>query len=240
MTISRRPSTPVAQGSAGDLRGAVERHRAALVDRLAAGEDGVPLGRANARFLDALFRARFEAAAQAAKLPARGVALAAVGSFGRGAVAFRSDADVVFVVDPRAVPADAAAQFVEALLYPLWDATLAVGHQTLSPADAVALGEKDLATATALLDLRLLAGDEGLLDDLVARANEGLFGEQELGAFLDRLEAEASARHERFGGSVYLLEPDVKAGAGGLRDLDGGRWAARARYRVHDGDAQGA
>ncbi len=71
---------------------------------------------------------------------------------------------------------------------------------------------------------------------VAARASEGLFGEEDLGAFIDRLDAEATARHERFGGSVYLLEPDVKSGAGGLRDLDGARWAARARYRVTNGE----
>jgi [protein-PII] uridylyltransferase len=80
--------------------------------------------------------------------------------------------------------------------------------------------------------MRLLAGDQALLDDVTASAREGLFGQEELGAFLDRLEGEAKSRHERYGGSLYLLEPDVKNGAGGLRDLDGGRWAALARYRI--------
>ncbi len=61
-----------------------------------------------------------------------------------------------------------------------------------------------------------------------------MFGEEDLGTFIDRLEAETSTRRDRFGGSVYLLEPDVKSGAGGLRDLDGMRWAARARYRIGD------
>jgi [protein-PII] uridylyltransferase len=207
------------------------------VERIGAGEDGIVLGRVNARFLDGVFRARFEAASRAAGVPASGLALAAAGSFGRGAVALRSDADVVVVVNPRAVGGKEAAAFAESLLYPLWDATMAVGHQLLSAAEAIPLAQKDLATATALLDLRFLAGDEALLRDLVTRAHDGLFAEQELGGFIERLEAEAAARHERFGGSVYLLEPDVKSGAGGLRDLDGARWAARARYRVGEGEA---
>ena len=189
------------------------------------------LGRANARFLDGCFKLLFEGIARQAGLP-RGVALAAVGSFGRGAVALRSDADVVLLIDERLVSAKEAASIAEGLLYPLWDATLAVGHQVLSAADAISLAERDLATATALLDLRLLAGDEALLLDLVTRSNESLFGPETLGTFLDRLDAEATARHQRFGGSVHLLEPDVKSGSGGLRDLDGARWAARARYRV--------
>jgi [protein-PII] uridylyltransferase len=212
------------------------RHRVALIERLGAGEDGMALGRANARFLDACFQSHYGAAARAAKLPPSGLAVAAVGSFGRGAVALRSDADIVLVVRPRAISLQQAAAFAQELLYPLWDATLAVGHQVVSAADALKLARKDLATATELLDLRFLAGDEALVQDLIAQAHEGLFGEEELRTFIERLEEEASRRHERFGGSVYLLEPDVKSGAGGLRDIDGMRWAARARYRVGAGD----
>ena len=229
---ARSSSTP---SNVAALRADLERHRATLLERLGAGEDGIALGRANARFLDACFKARFEVAAKAAHLPATGLALAAVGSFGRGAVALRSDADVVIVVSSKIDARDASA-FAEALLYPLWDATFSVGHQILTSSNAVSLAQTDLPTATALLDLRLLAGDDALLADLVARGQEGLFGEQGLGSFIERLEAEAAARHERFGGSVYLLEPDVKSGEGGLRDLDGARWVGRARYRVGEGE----
>jgi [protein-PII] uridylyltransferase len=198
------------------------------------GRDGIALGRANARFLNDLFVERFAAAAAHAGKPADSVALAAVGSFGRGAVAVRSDADVVLVVAPS-VTADDAAHFAEALLYPLWDATLVLGHQVLGLADSLALARDDLPTATALLDLRPIGGDFQLVHELVDGAYEGIFRADGLDAFIDRLDAEATARHERFGGSVYLLEPDVKSGAGGLRDLDGARWAARARYRVGEG-----
>jgi [protein-PII] uridylyltransferase len=209
------------------------------MERLGAGEDGLALGRANARFLDGCLREGFERAARRAGLRTRAIALAAVGSLGRGAVALRSDADVV-VVFPRGVGSTEANKFAESLLYPLWDATLAVGHQVLSAGDAIGLAQKDLATATALLDLRPLAGDEGLVRVIVDHAFEGLFGEQDLAGFVARLDEEAAARHDRFGGSVYLLEPDVKSGAGGLRDLDGLRWAARARYRVGDGTDGGS
>src|ERR1019366_6006730 len=213
------------------LRDAMDRHRISLVQRLEGGEDGVDLGRANARFLNACFQLVFEGALRHVGLPS-GVALWAVGSFGRGAVAIHSDADVVLIVDTDVVGTKEATAVVEALLYPLWDAGLAVGHQVLSADEVVPLAEKYLETATALLDLRWLAGDASLLAALVARANEGLFGDEHLGTFIDRLEAETASRRDRFGGSVYLLEPDLKNGAGGLRDLDGIRWAARARYRV--------
>jgi UTP:GlnB (protein PII) uridylyltransferase len=127
---------------------------------------------------------------------------------------------------------EAATAFAEALLYPLWDAGLSVGHQVMDPAEAVDLAQEDLATATSLLDLRHLAGDRACTTELLDRAWSGIFSEGELAGFVERLEEEATARHARFGASVYLLEPDVKSGAGGLRDLDGARWAARARFKV--------
>src|SRR5258708_4130681 len=219
-------------GAPGRLREQLETHRAALSRLLDEGRDGVALGRANAQFLNGVFADRFDVAAEQAGQA--GVALAAVGSLGRGAVALRSDADVVLVVAPSVRPADAAA-FAEALLYPLWDGTLMVGHQVLGVADSLPLAREDLATATALLDLRLIAGDADVLRELVDRAHEGLFGEDDLDAFIDRLEPESSARHERFGGAVYLLEPHRKSGAGGLRDPGGGRWGGRARSRAGEG-----
>ena len=160
------------------------------------------------------------------------VALAAVGSYGRGAVALRSDIDVRLVTKDGHRHREAAARVADALLYPLWDAGLSVGHQVTTPNEVLELAQTDLATATSLLDLRVIAGDGSIVKDLVDRAYLGLFSEGELGHFVDRLEEEATARHARFGESLYLLEPEVKSGAGGLRDIDIARWAARARYRV--------
>ncbi|MDP9034160.1 MAG: [protein-PII] uridylyltransferase [Myxococcota bacterium] len=235
--MSNRPSIPASRDHSLTLRVAVDRHRVALAQRLSAGEDGLALGRMNALFLETCFRDAFHVAARSVRLSSSGVALAAVGSFGRGAVALRSDADVVLVMDPRVVSPRDAASFAEALLYPVWDATLAVGHQVVSASDVIGLAQTDLATATELLDLRFLAGDEVLLRDLIAHANEGIFGEEDIESLIARIEAETEARHQRFGGSVYLLEPDVKSGAGALRDLDGIRWVARARYRVGDAES---
>ena len=224
-----------------ELRVYLQRHRDALAASLDAmpaggaraglGEDGQRLGVRHRKLLDGLMGALF-AAASATIGGSASLCLAAVGSYGRGAVALRSDADVRVVVPPRSKNRDAASKFVEALLYPLWDAGLSVGHQVIDPDDVLSLAQEDLATATSLLDLRAIAGDRALAASLVDRAYAGLFDGSGLAAFIQRLEEEAAGRHARFGGSVYLLEPDVKSGAGGLRDLDGARWAARARFRV--------
>jgi [protein-PII] uridylyltransferase len=212
---------------------AVRRHWGELEQRLESGkgEDGRTLGRARAALLDEILKDLLASAI--AKTGYRDpIALAAVGSYGRDAVALRSDADVRLVVRPGARSHETAAKIADALLYPLWDAGLSVGHQVIDPNEAIDLAQHDLATATTLLDMRLVAGEPALVEDLKDRAYAGLFSEGELGRFVARLEEEAAARHARFGASVYLLEPDVKSGAGGLRDVDIASWAARARYRV--------
>ncbi len=193
--------------------------------------DGVEAGRAHARELDILLSQSFTAAQMRAAPEKEPLAasLAAVGSYGRGAVALRSDVDVRLIVRQKNDRANALA---DALLYPLWDAGLSVGHQVMTADEAIDLSKDDLASATALLDLRQIAGDPTILNDLEQRAWGGIFAEGTLSEFLDRLEAEVAQRNERFGGSVYLLEPDVKNGAGGMRDLDVARWAVRARFRA--------
>jgi [protein-PII] uridylyltransferase len=202
-----------------------------LQTSLEAGEDGTALGKRNARSLDALVEVVYRHAAPSAP---DGVAVVAVGSHGRGAVALRSDVDLRILVPPRTGASEVSA-FAEALLYPLWDAGVAIGHQVIGPTDLLELAQGDLASATTLLDMRHLQGGAAPLEALLTRAYQGLFAEEGLNEFVTRLQAEAETRHERFGGSVYLLEPDVKSGAGGLRDLDGARWAARARFQVSEG-----
>ncbi len=191
---------------------------------------GEEIGREYARSLDELLSSLFVAAC--AVCPgAPAPCLAAVGSYGRGSLGLASDVDVRFLVDGDA---SAAQELAERILHPLWDGGLPVGHQVMTLDDALGLARDDLATATSLLDLRPIAGPQRSLEVLVARARAQLFGDAGIGAFVDRLAAEVSARRERFGGSVYLLEPDVRNGAGALRDLDAIGWVASARWAAKD------
>ena len=201
---------------------------------LAYGPDGVALGIQHAHLLDGIFVELFAEASR--EMATESFTLVAMGSYGRGAVALRSDADVRLLVKKEDAKAEALS---ETLLYPLWDAGVSVGYQVATPSALLDLAQTDLATATSLLDGRVIAGDPTLERELSARARAGLFGEGEIGTFVRRLEDEVAGRHGRFGGSVYLLEPDVKSGAGGLRDLDVARWAARARYHAGDLSAGG-
>jgi [protein-PII] uridylyltransferase len=229
-----------------DIRAALDRGRAELLAAVPAEgrpapEEGagMALGRQHARVLDELLRSLFDGLRSGA-IPAdpahpvppgawSAVALAGVGSYGRGAAALKSDLDVRLLV-PR--KEEAAQALAEALLYPLWDMGVSLGHQVVTIDELVRAAKDDLPAATSLLDLRFVAGDRGLVDALRRRGEETVFAHSELLRFLARLEQEVAQRHGRFGGSVYLLEPDVKNGEGGLRDLDVARWAAKARFGV--------
>src|SRR5215510_4872401 len=215
-----------------ELKAYLDRHRADLLRMLGTcGESGLALGCRHAKIMDGLLTALYPAAFAAMKEQKRWspVLLAAVGGYGRGVVGLKSDLDVRLLTTQTP---ECAGPIAEALLYPLWDAGVSIGHQVVSVADALETARADLPTATALLDWRAIAGDVGAGQALEERAFRGLFSDGELHAFMARLESEVSDRHQRFGASVYLLEPDVKNGAGGLRDLDVALWAARARWRV--------
>ncbi|MCC6554064.1 MAG: [protein-PII] uridylyltransferase [Polyangiaceae bacterium] len=204
-----------------------------------AADPGIALGRRRARLLDDVLGRLFEAlrdadpGGRAARAAWDAVALAGVGGYGRGAVALRSDLDLRLL----ARDVQRASAIAEAILYPLWDMGVAVGHQVVTIDDLVEGAREDLPTATCLLDWRHVAGDRGLSEALWQRAAGGLFAHSELPRFIDRLRREIEQRHARFGGSVYLLAPDVKNGAGGLRDLDVARWAAKARYGAGEVEA---
>ncbi|MCC6902272.1 MAG: [protein-PII] uridylyltransferase [Polyangiaceae bacterium] len=212
----------------------VVRHRAEVEAMIRTGgrEAGLPAARRYAKVFDGLLGALFGAVEATMRQSGewQPVALAAVGSYGRGAVAFASDLDVRLL--PAGGVLEAAQPIAEALLYPLWDTGLSVGHQVVSPDEVIELGRTDLPTATSLLDWRHVAGARDASARLLERVFEGLFGIGELGAFIRRLGDRADDRRNRFGGSVYLLEPDVKNGPGGIRDLDVAHWAARARWRI--------
>lgn len=205
-----------------------DRHRSALQARVRSGESGLCVATAHARIVDGMLSALYCAAE--ATLRTRGekvrLALAAVGGYGRGHLGLSSDLDLIVLAensdDPR------AAQIAEALLYPLWDLGLEIGHAVRGVEGTLALARDDLRTATMLLDVRRVAGDTSLVDELLRGARRQVFDPGGI-EIVQKLIQERVARHERFGGSRYLLEPDVKHGCGGLRDLDMVLWATQIR-----------
>ncbi|MCU1279775.1 MAG: [protein-PII] uridylyltransferase, partial [bacterium] len=179
---------------------------------------------------DEVVRALFRAATAAH--PGLELALVAVGGYGRGELCPYSDLDIWLLV-PRGKSADPRAQAVaEAMLYPLWDLRMEVGHAVRSVEESIDLARQDLTACTALLDARFLDGDRAIWENFT-RAVPRLF-DRDVNVVVRKLSEEKHERHARFGETVYLLEPNVKNGQGAYRDLLVGLWAAKARYRVHD------
>jgi [protein-PII] uridylyltransferase len=194
-------------------------------------KEGLPgdeVARRHAEAVDVVVRALFAAARGA--FPELKVSLVAVGGYGRAELCPYSDLDLWFLVENSR---DKDAQLLaEAVLYPLWDLRMEVGHAVRTPAESIAQAKDDLTALTALLDTRFLDGDRGPYEKL-EREMPKLF-DRYPNTLVQKLVAEKDARHARFGDTVYLLEPNVKNGEGGYRDLLVGYWAAKARFRIRD------
>lgn len=218
-----------------EIAKALKAHRESrlrlLQKRVAEGGEGGGLEacEAYAHVMDELVQVAFigiNGVGASAKHP---MAVAAVGSYARRTLSLASDIDIRFLVPGKAEQSRAA---VEAILYPLWDAGIDVGHQIVEEGGSLDLALTDLPTATSLLDWRFMVGDEAQSARYQERVHREVFGVAQLAGFLQTLSRSVEQRRARFGDSVFLLEPELKNGAGGLRDLDVLSWAAKARWRV--------
>ncbi len=219
----------------GTCNGYLTNYRSCLRESIAGGASGVAIARQHGRVLDGLLGALYCAADAASRArghePRGRVALVAVGGYGRGIVGLHSDVDVLFLCDHPDNPH--VRSLAEGVLYPLWDLGVEIGHVVRGVDETIELSRNDIRTATTLIDLRRVAGDGEICDELFHRARRHVFGPS-LDEFIGALERDTDARHSRFGGSLYLLEPEVKLGRGGLRDMDVAEWAARARWGARD------
>jgi len=157
------------------------------------------------------------------------MAIVAVGGYGRGTLAPGSDVDLLFLLPYKQTPWGES--LVEFILYVLWDLGLKVGHATRSVTECVRLSRSDMTIRTAILESRFIWGDKALYDELVSRFDAEVVkgtGPEFIAAKL----AERDARHRQQGASRYLVEPNVKDGKGGLRDLHTLFWIAKYFYRV--------
>ena len=157
------------------------------------------------------------------------LAILAVGGYGRMEMCPQSDVDIAFITPMNRSPW--CEQVIEAMLYLLWDLGLKVGHSSRTVADTLRMAREDLTIRTALLESRLVWGDQPLYEEArqrfwadVAKGTERLFLTQKL--------EERNQRHKRMGDSRYVVEPNVKDGKGGLRDLQTLYWIGKYKHRV--------
>ena len=157
--------------------------------------------------------------------------VAAVGGYGRATLAPGSDIDLLFLVPHKD---DAwAFKVVEAMLYTLWDLRQKVGHSTRSVDECLRYAREDMTIRTALLEARFILGDLVLFDDMRVRFDQELVSNTPAEFVAAKL-AERDGRISKAGKSRYLVEPNVKDGKGGLRDLNTLFWIAKYVYRVRE------
>jgi [protein-PII] uridylyltransferase len=157
------------------------------------------------------------------------LAVLATGGYGRGEMAPFSDVDLLFLTPWKQTAWGESV--IESVLYMLWDLRFKVGHAVRTVDDCLRLAREDVTIRTALLERRFLIGEEPLAAELDTRLWDDLFsrtGPQ----FVEAKLAERDERHRRHGGSRYLVEPNVKEGKGGLRDLQTLYWIAKYLYRA--------
>jgi [protein-PII] uridylyltransferase len=159
------------------------------------------------------------------------MAIVATGGYGRGILAPGSDIDLLFLLPYKRTAW--SEQIAEAILYALWDMGLKVGHATRSVNECIRQSKADMTIRTTILEARFLLGERKLYDELMTRFDRDVV--QGTGAeFVAAKLAEREERHRRVGRSRYLVEPNVKDGKGGLRDLHTLYWIAKYVYRVSE------
>ncbi len=157
------------------------------------------------------------------------LAVLAVGGYGRGEMAPQSDVDLLFLMPWKVTPW--AESLIESMLYMFWDLHLKVGHASRTIRECIRLGKADYTIRTALLEHRFLDGNRALADELGEKLRSELFNNT-ASEFIEAKLAERSERHRKQGGQRYMVEPNVKEGKGGLRDLQTLYWIGKYIHNV--------
>jgi [protein-PII] uridylyltransferase len=214
------------------LRQLVDEARSEARRQLARDGDGRACAEGLSAFQDALIRLAYDFTTNhvySALNPsvAEHMAVIATGGYGRGLLAPGSDIDLLFLLPYKQTAwGESVAEY---MLYLLWDLGFKVGHATRTIDQCVRLSDADMTIRTALLDARLILGDERLFTEFQRRFRKDVL-EGHARAFIDAKLEEQNARHARAGASRYLVEPNIKDGKGGLRDLHTLHWLAKHLY----------
>ena len=214
------------------LRRLVDEARAAAKRQLEEDGDGRACAAGLSAFQDALIELAYDFTTShvyPATNPsaAERMAIVAQGGYGRGLLAPGSDIDLLFLLPYKQTAwGESVAEY---MLYLLWDLGFKVGHATRNIDQCVRLSHSDMTIRTALLDARLILGDAPLYADFQHRFRKEVL-EVNARPFIEAKLAEQNVRHARAGASRYLVEPNVKDGKGGLRDLHTLHWLAKHLY----------
>ena len=221
------------------LKDALDSGRREIRRRFQAGGSGALAARANCLLVDRLIQVIHTHVTTAVHPPANlaedgRTALIALGGYGRGELAPESDVDLLFLHPHGMTPRHE--RVIEAMLYALWDLGFKVGQAIRSPALCIRLAKSDMTIRTSLLEMRFVWGDRPLFQSL-KRSFTREARTRSAARFIEAKLGECDERHRRMGDSRYVLEPNIKDGKGGLRDLHTLFWIAKYVYRTDDPEA---
>lgn len=213
------------------LQAALTKGRAEARQALEAGGSGRACAETLSGQVDELLRATLELVTRWLQPLNDGPTIIAVGGYGRGMLAPGSDIDLLFLMPDKPTPA--VERVVEALLYVLWDLKQKVGHATRTVEECLKQARADMTIRTTLIEARLISGDRKLFETLLSRFDKELVAKT-APEFVAAKLAEREERVRRAGASRYLVEPNIKEGKGGLRDLNTLFWISKYVYRVQN------
>ncbi|SDC26814.1 UTP--GlnB (protein PII) uridylyltransferase, GlnD [Sphingomonas sp. YR710] len=228
-------AAPLRQAATLILKAALEEGRAEIARRLqAAPSRGHETAAAYAFLTDQIVRLIFDFTVERLyrnSNPSAGerMTVMAVGGYGRGEMALFSDVDIAFLTPWRQT--SWSEQVIESMLYSMWDLGLKVGHSSRSLDEMVRMAKSDLTIRTALLEGRFVWGDEALYDQAAKQFDRDVVSGTAR-AFVTEKLAERNERHRKMGDSRYVVEPNLKEGKGGLRDLHTLFWIGKYAYQV--------
>ena len=218
------------------LKSALTDGRAVIEKRFMASNKGRPSMYAGCFLVDQIIRLLFDITTQtiyprANPTKEEKISVIAVGGYGRGELAPFSDIDLLFLFPYKQTPW--CEQVVEYMLYMLWDLGLKVGYSTRNVDECIRMSKTDVTIKTALLESRYLWGDQDLATELRHRyLKEIVSGKGK--EFIEAKLQERDQRHDRYGNSRYVVEPNIKEGKGGLRDIQTLFWIAKFLYSTDD------
>ena len=215
------------QGPARALREYLNQMEQRLREKHLAGKNGLEITYEFTSLVDSTLKTLFErlTTEHNVKQP---YAVVALGGYGRRELNIRSDIDLMILYTRRITPELEA--LTQRILYILWDSGMDVGFSIRTIKECIDVAREDTKTQTALLDSRHLWGDTELFKEFTARTHRALFSGTGLKRFIEEKLEERRDRHIRYGGSVFILEPNVKEGEGGLRDIHTASWVVRAKH----------
>ena len=208
----------------------LDHHLDQIRERHCGGESGRRIVGSLTSMADTLIRNLYRSVS--ADLPGAGLGsctLIALGGYGRGELNPRSDIDLMFYYSGKDRPY--AEKISERMLYLLWDLGLEVGYSVRTEKDCLEMADKDITARTALLDSRYLVGDETLFQIYERSVMTAILGRNTQRFIKEKLE-ENRRRLQKYGSSVFLLEPNIKEGEGGLRDLHTALWIAQVKFKA--------